>query len=112
MSYSTGFVNESKLATVARKKDRIAVQAGRARWLLERPRSVEVIQPTTPPVKHERRPFGEGLGERNPVYRSPVALSDLAWWEAENARDEDREIARMEERFIAQGRLDSGLDVY
>jgi hypothetical protein len=109
----SAYRNENKVLTILRQKDRRAVEAGRAYWLHSRDKYVvEVSQPTTAPKRHIRKRFGEGLGERNPVYRAPADFDSMTWWAEQNGADEAREIARMEEAFIAQSRLDSGLDAY
>jgi len=55
-----------------------------------------------------RRPFGAGLGERSPVYRSPVAISDLMWWESEAQREQDLLIDRLGREYEAQQRMENG----
>jgi hypothetical protein len=116
---------EGKIATVNRKKFRREVSAGRASWLDRMPADLRphpgIARHAGPPVAPVRvalakspakkvRRFGEGLGERHPVYRAPVNLSDMAWWEEEAQREQDREIDRMYEAYRTQERLEAGLD--
>ncbi len=90
-----------------RRKARMAVQSGRARWVFERPKVVEVNQPSKPPVKHERTPFGQGILRSLPTCRLDCTLEDYEWWAAEEARrEEDREVDRMAAVAAAEARYD------
>ena len=103
---------DGKQLATWRKKERNAVQAGKARWIFEKPKVVEVRQPTRPPIKRARGPFGEGLGERYPSYRAPVSFDDMAWWETQQAIEEERELQRRFNEYLAMDRLSNGLDPY
>lgn len=120
---SAAYITDGRHATRCRQKARRAVRAGHAEWVAARPPlatppvvkrlpAVEVRQPATPPVRHVRRGFGEGLGERNPVYRSVVSAEDRAWWEEEANREQDRLIDRMYAEYRAQERMDAGIEAY
>jgi hypothetical protein len=52
------------------------------------------------------RPFGQGLGERHPVHRSPVSTTDLAWYEEQAAREEDLLIDRLAAEAETMDRLE------
>ena len=121
---SAAYITPGKAATLARKKFRREVASGRAAWTAEgyehddRGRLVahpEMAQgapvaPVRVALPRARRPFGEGLGERNPVYRAPVSLSDMAWWEEEANREIERDLDRRFAEYQAQERLSSGWD--
>lgn len=68
---------------------------------------------STRPARKAVRVFGEGLGERAPVYRLPgdVKAADLRWWEQQQAMEEDRLVDRMYGEFLAQNRIERGLDL-
>lgn len=68
------------------------------------------VAPTRVALRPARRTFGQGLGERYPVYTSPVSLEDMAYWERESRRDEDLMIDRLGREYEAQCRLEQGLD--
>lgn len=105
--------NSGHQATVERQLDRRAVESGRAYWLCSKKKYVvEVSQPTTPPVKHVRKRFGESILPTYPRYRLPVSISDYEWWATEAHREEERELDRRFEEFRAQERLSAGLEPY
>jgi hypothetical protein len=57
---------------------RFAVNAGRASWL-----HLGIARPKQAPEPIETAPV---VRTRNPVYRSPVPISDMEWWAAESRR--------------------------
>jgi hypothetical protein len=99
-----------KQLTLERKRARRAVVAGRARWLSERPKVIEVRQPDRPPTRHTRQPFGAGLGERHPTYRAPFSFEDEAWWLEQARREEDLLLDRLGREYDAQMRLEAGYE--
>ena len=110
---ATAYRNDNHFANAVQQKARRAVNAGRARYLHDRPRSVEIQQPNTPPVRHpqgKERRFGSGVFASMPNFRSTVSAEDRCWWELEAQREEERELDRRFEEFRAQERLSAGLD--
>ena len=110
-------------ATVERKEARRAVTAGRASWVFCAPGVGSLMShpemPSGPPVAPKRVPltptptnrvFGQGLGERYPIYRAPVDLADMQWWSEQAAIEEDREVERMYQEFRANERMALGLE--
>lgn len=85
MTTTTMSHSEGRALSIARKAARREINAGRARWTVVDGRIV--LEPIAPKAKT----FGEGLGERHPIHRSPVSLTDMAWWQEESRRAEDRE---------------------
>jgi hypothetical protein len=65
---------------------------------------------TTTARKSNRRPFGMGLGERHPVHLAPASLDDLAFWEQQQAMEQERELDRRFAEYLAMERMSSGLD--
>lgn len=100
--------------TVDLKAARRAVNAGLASWAFLKPARVEpaafpVGRPVAPSRVPFRRPFGQGLGERCPVYRSEVSAADLAWREAETAQWEADDFDWRAGVAEAMDRMESGL---
>ena len=69
-----------------------------------------VAKPARKSSRPARRVFGEGLGERHPVYRAPVDLESMAWWEEEANRETERDLQRRFEEFQAMERLSNGYE--
>lgn len=87
--------------TVDLKAARNAVNAGRASWRLYGP-----FLPS--PAPKAPRVFGQGLGEKHPIYRAPVAISDMAWWDEECRKAEDRDLEQRAGEWEAANRLEAG----
>lgn len=101
--------------TMDLKAARRAVNAGQAAWRPLTPRGVAVAAKaeTTAsarqwPARKPTRPFGEGLGERHPIHRAPVSISDMEWWAEESRRAEERELEQRYGEFVAESRLEAG----
>ena len=101
---------EGRELAIARKRFRREVAMGRASWTDRLPVSPEM--PSGPPVAPVRqtlkRTFGQGLGERHPIHRLPVTISDYEWWAAECAKAESRELERRAGEFEAAARIEAG----
>ena len=83
---------EGRRLTIERKAFRRAVANGTASW------SDRMPKPT--------RRFGAGLGEKHPIHRLPVTISDMEWWAHETAMAESRELEQRAGEFEAQTRLE------
>jgi hypothetical protein len=66
------------------------------------------IAPVRVPLS--KKPFGAGLGERNPVHRAPVSVADLTWYEEQASREEELMFDRLGREYEAQQRMEMGLD--
>jgi hypothetical protein len=54
------------------------------------------------------RKFGEGLLASRPVHRSPASFEDMAWWTAQEADRENRELDQLWGEFRAMACLENG----